>query len=204
MKTAKIAAISGASILAVVALVLAIPAMAATNNGGASGGYPLAGTALSNAATSSSILTPPTALTVGQTITFTSTSGEYKTIGSTSSATGAKGVASGTMVLTVTGAFKGGYALSLTSGSLTLVSASTTATTSSTTYTMASGSAEMGPFQAHLVGQGTLASSTPGSFLFAAGAHANFQGQTYNTLRLDVQVNGVEYGVLLLVTSTVA
>jgi hypothetical protein len=69
---------------------------------------------------------------------------------------------------------------------------------------MASGSAEMGPFQAHLVGQGTLASSTPGSFLFAAGAHANFRGNTYNTLRLDVQVNGVEYGVLLLVTSTVA
>jgi hypothetical protein len=99
------------------------------------------------------------------------------------------------MVLTVTGAFKGGYALSLTSGTLTI---------NGTAYTTASGSAEMGPFQAHLVGQGTLASSTPGSFLFAAGAHANFQGNTYNTLRLDVQVNGVEYGVLLLVTSTVA
>lgn len=203
MKTAKIAAISGASILAVVALVLAIPAMAATNNGG-SGGYPLAGTALSNTAASSSILTAPTALTVGQTITFTSTSGQYRTIGATSSAAGASGAASGTMVLTVTGAFKGGYALSLTSGSLTLVSASATSTSTSTTYTMGSGSAEMGPHQAHLVGQGTIVSSTPGAFLFAAGAHANFQGQTYNTLRLDVQVNGVEYGVLLLVTSTVA
>jgi hypothetical protein len=108
------------------------------------------------------------------------------------------------MVLTVTGVFKGGYALSLTSGSLTLTSVSATSSSSSTTYTMASGSAEMGPFEAHLVGQGTLATSTPGSFLFAAGAHANFQGNTYDTLRLDVQANGVEYGVLLLVTTTVS
>lgn len=68
----------------------------------------------------------------------------------------------------------------------------------------------MGPHQAHLVGQGSLAITTPavndaiGSFLFAAGAHANFQGQTYNTLRFDVQVNGVEYAVLLLATVTVS
>jgi hypothetical protein len=95
----------------------------------------------------------------------------------------------------VTGAFKGGYALSVASGSLTI---------NGTTYSMASGSAEMGPFQAHLVGQGSLASATPGSFLFAAGAHASFQGQTYNTLRFDVQTNGIEYGVLLLVTATVS
>ncbi len=194
MKTAKIAAISGASIFALVALLLAYPAMAATNSG-SSDGYPLAGTALANpvsaTTTSTSIIPTPTALTAGQTITFTSTNGVFHVVGSPSKT----GVASGTMVLTVTGAFKGGYALSLTSGTLTI---------NGTAYTMASGSAEMGPFQAHLVGQGTLATSTPGSFLFAAGAHANFRGQTYNTLRLDVQVNGVEYGVLLLVTSTVA
>jgi hypothetical protein len=196
MKTAKIAAISGASIFALIALLLAYPAMAATNSG-SSDGYPLAGTALANtvsATTSTSIIPTPTALTAGQTITFTSTNGVFHVIGHP----GKTGVASGTMVLTVTGAFKGGYALSLTSGTLTI---------NGTAYTMASGSAEMGPFQAHLVGQGTLATTsaaTPGSFLFAAGAHANFEGQTYNTLRLDVQANGVEYGVLLLVTSTVA
>jgi hypothetical protein len=196
MKTAKIAAISGASIFALIALLLAYPAMAATNSG-SSDGYPLAGTALANtvsATTSTSIIPTPAALTAGQTITFTSTNGVFHVVGHP----GKTGVASGTMVLTVTGVFKGGYALSLTSGTLTI---------NGTAYTMASGSAEMGPFQAHLVGQGTLATSsaaTPGSFLFAAGAHANFRGQTYNTLRLDVQVNGVEYGVLLLVTSTVA
>jgi len=218
MKKARIAAIGGASIIALVALLLAYPAMAATNNSAPLGGYPLTGTALADTASSSSSIVPtPTAMTVGQTITFVSTNGEYKTVGGSSSASGASGAASGTIVLTVTGAFKSGYALSLTSGSLTLASASatpvsststttasTTSTSSSTTYTIASGSAEMGPFEAHLVGQGTLASSTPGSFLFAAGAHANFQGNTYDTLRLDVQVNGVEYGLLLLVTSTVS
>jgi hypothetical protein len=197
MKTAKIAAIGSASIIGLVALLLAYPAMASVNGGG----YPLAGTAIANTASgSSSIIPTPTALTVGQTITFTSTNGQYRQIGTPSN----NGVASGTMVLTVTGAFKGGYALSLTSGSLTLSSPASASTPSTTIYMMASGSAEMGPFQAHLVGQGTLASATPGSFLFAAGAHANFQGNTYNTLRLDIEVNGVEYGVLLLVTSTVS
>jgi hypothetical protein len=102
------------------------------------------------------------------------------------------------MTLPVKAVYKGGYALSLTSGSISI---------NGTAYAFGSGSAEMGPHQAHLVGQGTLvgaASATPGSFLFAAGAHANFEGQTYNTLRFDVQVNGEEYGVVLLVTATVS
>src|SRR5271170_3634914 len=83
MKTAKIAAISGASIFALIALLLAYPAMAATNSG-SSDGYPLAGTALANtvsATTSTSIIPTPTALTAGQTITFTSTNGVFHVIG---------------------------------------------------------------------------------------------------------------------------
>jgi hypothetical protein len=199
MKTTQAAAIGGASIIALVALLLAIPAMAAPN------GLALATNAVSTSSigattntTSTSIIPAPTALTVGQTITFTSTNGGYRIIGSHDKV----GTASGTMVLTVTGAYKGGYSLSLTSGSLAL---------GNTTYTMGSGSAEMGPHQAHVVGQGNLAvtpvgstNAPAGTFLFEAGAHANFQGNTYNTLRLDVQVNGVEYGVLLLVTAQVA
>lgn len=190
MKTAKVAAIGAASIFAMVALLLAYPAMAATN-GGVPNAQPLGGTALASSSASSSIVPAPAALTAGQTITFTSTNGQFRVVGSP----GESGTASGTLALSVTGAFKGGYSLSIASGSLTI---------NGTSYTIASGSAEMGPYQAHLVGQGALASATPGSFLFAAGAHANFQGQTYNTLRFDVQVNGAEYGVILLVTVTVS
>jgi hypothetical protein len=105
------------------------------------------------------------------------------------------GTAAGTMTLTVTGAYKAGYSLSITSGSLSI---------NGTTYAFGTGNAVMGPYQAHLVGEGNVASATPGSFLFSAGAHANFQGRTYNTLRFDIQVNGEEYGVVLLVTATVA
>lgn len=192
MKTmTKTAVIGAASIVAVVALLLAYPVMAAPN-ASSGNGYPLTGTALAATSSSNQSIVPgQAALTVGQTLTFTSTSGQFHVVGKPSET----GSASGSVVLTVTGAFKGGYSLSIASGTMTI---------NGTTLSIASGSAEMGPFQAHLVGQGTLASATPGSFLFAAGAHANFQGQTYNTLRFDVQTNGVEYGVLLLVTVSVS
>ena len=100
------------------------------------------------------------------------------------------GVASGTLALTVTGAFEGGYSLSIASGTLSI---------NGTTYTIASGSAQMGPWLAHMVGQGTLSTATPGAFLMEGSAHSNFFGNSYNTLRFDLQANGVEYGVLLLV-----
>jgi hypothetical protein len=194
MNTTKITAIGAAAALAVVALLLAYPAMAATNNGSLSG-YPMTGTALGATSSSTDIITTPTPITVGQTITFTSTTGQFHVVGKP----GETGPAAGTLTLTVTGAYKGGYALSIKSGALNI---------NGTSYGVSSGSAEMGPHQAHMVGQGTLASAiasaAPGSFLFAAGAHANFQGQTYNTLRLDVQTNGVEYAVLLLVTVSVS
>jgi hypothetical protein len=204
MKTAKFAAIGAASIFAVVALLLAIPAVAAMQTNTA------LITSANPSSTSTSVVPAPAALTVGQTITLTSTSGTWKLI-STPAATGSAttGPAAGTMTLTVTGVFKAGYTLSLTSGSLTLSTATpatsgTTSTPISTTYAFGTGSAVMGPHQAHLVGQGTLASATPGSFLFAAGAHANFQGKTFSTLRFDLKVNGQEYGVLLLVTAQVS
>ena len=192
MKTTKFAAIGAASILAVMALLLAVPAMAATQNTSL-----IASTATStttSTAVSTTVLPTPPILTVGQTITFSSTSGVWKVI-SDPTAKVKTGPASGTMTLTVTGVYKGGYTLSLTSGSVSI---------NGSTYSFGTGSAEMGPHQAHLVGQGNLATATPGSFLFAAGAHANFRGSTYNTLRLDVKVNGEEYGVTLLATATVS
>ena len=190
MKTAKAAAIGAVSVFAMVALLVAYPAMAATQSGNLAPAVPLAGTSLASTSTSATNIIPqPTAVKVGQTITFTSTNGKYVEIGNHS----VTGTASGTATFTVTGAFRGGYALSITSGSLKL---------GTNTYTISSGSAEMGPHQAHLVGQGQTSGS--GTFLVAAGAHANFAGKTYNTLRFDITVGGNEYGVVLLVTAAIA
>ena len=102
------------------------------------------------------------------------------------------GTASGTITLSVTGAYRNGYALSIGSGSLVI---------NGTTYTIASGSAELGPWQAHLVGQGTFTSAEPGSFLISGAAHASFFN-SFDTLRFDVEANGVEYGVILKVSGS--
>jgi hypothetical protein len=193
MKTTKIAAISAVAAFAMVALLVAYPAMAATQAANLSPAAPLTGTSLASTSTgSTSIIPTPTPLTPGQTITFTSTTGKYVEIGNHS----VTGAASGSVTFTVTAAYKSGYALSITSGSLTLV------TPLPSIYPIVSGSAEMGPFQAHLVGQGQTSGS--GTFLVAAGAHANFEGHTYNTLRFDLTVGGTEYGVVLLATSAVS
>lgn len=196
MKTAKVAAIGAVSVFAMVALLLAYPAMAATQAASLSPTVPLTGTSLASTSTSNtSIIPQPSALSAGQTISFTSTSGKYVAIGNHSET----GTASGSVTFTVTGAFQGGYALSITAGSLVI---------GSNTYAITSGSAEMGPHEAHLVGQGAVvgsgASSATGSFLVAAGAHANFAGQTYNTLRFDITVGGTQYGVVLLATSAIS
>jgi hypothetical protein len=190
MKTAKIAAIGAVSVFAMVALLLAYPAMAATQSATLAPAVPLTGTSLASTSTgSTSIIPQPTALTAGQTIAFTSTNGKYVEIGNHTDT----GTASGAVTFTVTAAFKSGYALSITSGSLTV---------GTNSYTISSGSAEMGPYQAHLVGQGQTSGS--GSFLVAAGAHANFAGTTYNTLRFDITVGGTQYGVVLLVSAVVS
>jgi hypothetical protein len=194
--TQKVAAIGAVSVFAMVALLLAYPAMAAAQTPQPSSAVPLTGTSLASTSTgSTSVIPQPTALAPGQSLTFTSTNGKYVEIGNHSNT----GTASGTVTFTATGAFKGGYALSITSGSLTL---------GTNGYTITSGSAEMGPYQAHLVGQGHIAStssaSNAGSFLVAAGAHANFAGTTYNTLRFDITVGGIEYGVVLLATVSIS
>lgn len=146
-------------------------------------------TSTTNSLTKNSILPKPPALTQGQTLTFTSSEGIYKVI------SGGKGVgnASGTVTFTVSGVFSHGYTLTITGGSLTI---------NGTTYSISSGSAQIGRGLAHIVGQGTL--SNNGAFIFAGHAHANFAGQEYNTLRFDVEINGVEYGVLLVVNVSIS
>jgi len=175
-RSAKLGALSAATVIAVIALLAAIPAMAATNT---------ATTSSTTTTTSTHTYTP--ALTVGETITFTSTSGHYKTLGTSDPS----GTASGTMVFTVTGAFKGGYTLSLNSGTIAI---------GSNSYSIASGSAQTGPYAAHMVGQGTFTSSTPGAFIFSAGAHAKLDGTSHIKVSLDVEVGGAEYAVSLTVT----
>jgi hypothetical protein len=135
-------------------------------------------------------------LTVGQTITITSTSGHFYVVGDRSET----GPASGTVTLTVTGKFAGGYSLSITTGTLGV---------NGTTYAIASGSAEMGPYAHHMVGQGVTApitttsgnatSTASGSFLMRATARGSFAGE-YATATLDLQTGATEYVISLIGT----
>jgi hypothetical protein len=132
-------------------------------------------------------------LTVGQTITITSTSGHFHVVGNRSET----GPASGTVTLTVTGKFANGYSLSITTGSLDV---------NGTTYAIASGSAEMGPYAHHMVGQGTTVpavtaagTTTSGTFLMRSTAHGSFAGE-YATATLDLQTGATEYAISLIGT----
>ena len=120
-------------------------------------------------------------LTVGQTITVTSTQGNYWVIGTT----GTNGSASGALTFTVTSKLSAGYTLSLTSGSIVVAG---------TTYTVSSGSAQMRLSANALSGQGT---TTPaGQFLLQAQARGTFVG-TSGSVLLDFTNGTTEYAVAL-------
>jgi len=120
-------------------------------------------------------------LSVGQTITVTSTQGEYRTVGSAST----NGTASGSVTFTVTGKLTNGYTLSLTSGSLTVAG---------TAYTISSGSAQMSPAATLITGQGTT--SPTGQFIVRAMARGTFVGSS-GTVSLDFTNGTTEYLVIL-------
>ena len=120
-------------------------------------------------------------LTVGQTITITSTSGEYA-LASNHTQTG---TASGTLTFTVTGKLSQGYTLSITSGSLVV---------GGTTYTVTSGTAQMDNSASQLEGQGATSSS--GAFLLSASAHGSFAGSSAS-VSLDLTNGSTEYLVFL-------
>jgi hypothetical protein len=120
-------------------------------------------------------------LSVGQTITVTSTQGEYYLASDHST----NGTASGALTFTVTGKLTGGYTLSISSGSLVV---------GSTTYTVSSGSAQMGPDAGTLVGQG--ATTPSGQFLVRATARGSFAGSSA-TISLDLSAGSTEYLVFL-------
>jgi len=123
----------------------------------------------------------PVSLSVGQTITITSTQGNFLVYATPSK----NGTASGTLTFSVTGKLARGYTLSLTGGTIVV---------DGTTYTVSSGSAQMGLFASAMVGQGT---TTPtGQFLFQARAHGSFAG-TSGSVSLDFTNGTTEYAVVL-------
>jgi len=120
-------------------------------------------------------------LAVGQTITVSSTSGEYTTVSSSST----NGTASGTLTFTVTGKLSQGYTLSLTSGNLSIAG---------TTYAISSGSAQMDPTGVTISGHGTT--SPTGQFIVHARAHGMFVGSSAS-VSLDFTNGTTEYQVTL-------
>jgi hypothetical protein len=126
--------------------------------------------------------TPATAnLTVGQTITVTSSRGSYYVVGTPSN----NGTASGTVTFSVTSKLPEGYTLSITSGSVVV---------GGTTYTISSGTVQTGPSADVIAGQGT---TTPtGQFLLQGDARGTFAGTT-SQLLLDFKTGSTEYAVTL-------
>jgi hypothetical protein len=128
-----------------------------------------------------------TTFTNGQTITLTSTSGNYYVVGTQGKT---NGTASGTLTFTVTGKLSAGYILNV-GGNLVVAG---------TTYSVTSGSAVMGSGGAGIQGQGATSSS--GSFIVRAQARGDFSGTTTATVALDFSNGTTEYAVLLTSTIT--
>jgi len=172
MKTKSLAIAATVGTLAVVALLIAYPAMAATSlhqN--------------SDIQQSQSGAIPGARFSVGQTLTLTSVAGGYREIG-----TSINGTAAGSLTLRVTGVFAGGCALSVTGGTITV---------NGTVYTVSSGSAELGRDGVRMAGQGQGGSA---QFLFAARDLGRFGSNGYGVLRVDLTSGSQEFGVRLLVT----
>lgn len=180
MNTKKIAVASTLGAFAVLALLFAYPAMAAT-----AGSQP--NTNIQQLyARADQVPSQRIQLTVGQPITLTSVAGGYWVVGDP----GSNGTASGTMAFSVTGALHGGYTISITGGALTV---------NGTAYSISAGSAELGPYGRFMVGQGHAGSAT---FLFLDRDLGRFGSTSYGVLHVDLQNGSSEFGVRLLVTIT--
>jgi hypothetical protein len=211
MKTSNIAVVALGA--AVVAALLAYPAFATTASTNAS---PATTSGAAAAAASSSLAVTPspnlmnrgpgffpahggpfggdrggrsqaTTFTTGQTITLTSSSGNYYVVGTQGKT---NGTASGTLTFTVTGKLSAGYILNI-GGTLVV---------NGTTYNVTSGSAMMGPGGAGIQGQGATNSS--GSYMVRAQARGDFSGTTTARVALDFSNGTTEYAVLLTSTIT--
>jgi len=181
MNTKKIAIASTVGVFAVMALLFAVPAMAASTT--------------TSQSTSTSQLLQQSAymashkiqLSNGQTITLTSVAGGYWVVGDRAK----NGTASGTMTLQVSGSLTGGYILTVTGGNFNINGA---------TFTISSGSAELGPRGVWMVGNGQAGSA---QFLFLDRNLGKFGSTNYGVLRVDLKDGTSEFAARLLVTVTV-
>ncbi len=180
MNTKKIAVASTIGAFAIVALLVAYPAMASS---AVAPGSPNLKLLIQNqqAGTLQRIQLSP-----GQTITLTGVAGGYWTVGDRA----ANGTATGTMTLQVTGSLAGGYTLTVSGGSLGI---------NGTTYTITGGSAELGPYGARAVGQGEAGTS---QFLFTVRDLGRFGSTNFGVLRVDLKDGQSEFVARLLVTVT--
>jgi len=179
MNTKKIAVATTIGIFAVMAMLVAYPAMAASSTPST--------TSIQQMLQQPRNVDHKIQLSVGQTITLTSVAGGYWVVGDRA----VNGTASGSMTLQVTGAFKGGYAISVTGGSLNI---------NNTTYAISGGSAELGPYGIHMVGQGQ---SGTAQFLFGYNGLGKFGSSTYAIVRVDLTSGSSQFGARLLVTVSV-
>ena len=175
MTTKGLAIATAVGVVAVVALLFAYPAMAASLV------PPSSQNSISQGAQSQSVILPR--LEVGQTFTLTSTAGGYVLVGDSS----VNGTATGSVTVQVTGGFRGGYALSVTGGSLNV---------NGTNYVIVSGSAELGPRERVMVGQ---AQAGTAQLLFEGRDLGRFGSAAYGVLRIDLTTGSGEFGVKLLV-----
>lgn len=180
-KTIALAGIAG--FIAILAVVVAYPTMAATQTGASQSQTQL----LMNGQASHSL--SKVSFTQGETVTFTSTAGGYIVIGDRD----VNGTASGTLTIQVNGVLKGGYVVTVTGGSINL---------GGTAFTISGGSAEIGSYGRNVVGQGTASNST--FFLFHERSIGSFGGTPYGVLTFDLSNGSTEYGVRLLVTTATA
>ena len=178
MNTKKIAVASTIGVFAVMALLVAYPAMAA------SAATPQGSNIHQLLQRSAYMRSQSIQLTEGQTITLTSVAGGYWVVGDRAS----NGTASGTLTLQVSGSLTGGYILTVTGGSFSI---------NGTTYAVSGGSAELGPHGAYMVGNGQAGT---GQFLFLDRNLGRFGSTSYGVLRVDLQDGASEFAARLLVT----
>ncbi len=178
MNTKKIAIASTIGAFAVIALVIAFPAMAA------SAGAPQTSSARQLLQHSAYLNAKPIQLASGQTITLTSVAGGYWVVGDRNT----NGTASGSMTLQVSGDLTGGYILNITGGSFNI---------NGNTYTISSGSAELGPHGLYMVGNGQAGTA---QFLFVDRDLGKFGSTNYGVLRVDLKDGSSEFAARLLVT----
>ncbi len=182
MNTKSLAIASTVGAVAIMALLFAYPAMAASV-------VPVSqnSSALQPAHQSQDNTFPRLQLSPGQTFTLTSVAGGYHQVGDRS----VNGTATGSLTFKVTGTFSGGYALSITGGTISF---------NRTTYTVSAGSAELGRYGVYMVGQGRLGSS--GQFLLDGKNLGKFGSTDYGVLRVDLNNGAQEFGIRLLVTAS--